>query len=79
MAEKTIIVSGTVLAFGLVLLLGVLVFGAGINMPGLDPHAWAGAFAAGFLLVGIVGIRTGIVQHRGGGRVPGRRRDARAR
>ncbi len=79
MAEKTIIVSGTVLAFGLVLLVGLPFFGAGINMPGLDPHAWVGLFAAGFLLVGIVGIRTGILQHRGGRRVPGRRRDARAR
>lgn len=77
--EKTIIVSATTLAFGLVLLLGALFLGAAVNLGGLDPRSWVALFAIVFILIGVFGIRTGIRQHRFAGRVQGRRRNSRTR
>lgn len=67
------------MAFGLVLLLGVLFLGAGLHVAGLDPALLAGIFAAGFILVGLFGVRIGIRQHRYLGRLRGRRRGSRTR
>ncbi len=72
-------ISATVLAFGLVLLAGALFFGAALYMPGLDPHYWVDAFAAFFILVGAVGVRSGVLRHRYEGRAQGRRRKPRTR
>lgn len=77
--EKTVLISATVLAFGLILLVGALFFDARLYMPGLDPHTWVEAFAAGFLLLGAVGIRSGILRHRYEGRDRVRRRRRRPR
>ena len=77
--EKTVIVSVTALAFGVLLLVGVLFFGAGFNLPGLDPRYVAAAFVAVFILIGMLGIRTGIRQHRYAGAVLGPRRNRRKR
>lgn len=79
MAEKTVILSATTLAFGLILLLGVLFFGAEFAVPGLDPHLVAVVFADAFVLIGLVGIAMGIRQHRNAGGVPRRRRRSRTR
>lgn len=79
MAEKTIIISATTLAFGLVLLLGVAFFGAEFPVPGLDPHLVAVVFADAFVLIGLVGIAMGIRQHRNVSGAPRRRRRPRAR
>lgn len=79
MAEKTVIISATTLGFGLVLLLGVLFFGATFNISGLDGHLVAVAFADGFILIALVGIAIGVRQHHGAGRGPHRRRRSRAR
>ncbi len=73
-AEKTVIISGTTLAFGILLLLGVLFFGAGFPISGLDPHLVAVAFADAFVLIGLVGIAMGVRQHNRVANVPRRRR-----
>ncbi len=78
-AEKTVIISGTTLAFGLVLLAGVLLFGAGFDIPGLDPHIVVVVFADVFVLIGLVGIAMGIRQHRDVGDARRRRPRSKAR
>ncbi len=77
--EKTIIVSATTMAFGLVLLLGVLFLGARLNVAGLNPALLAGIFAVGFILVGLFGVRIGVRQHRYLSRLRGRRGGSRTR
>lgn len=64
--EGAVVVGTFALAVGLTFVGATLLFGWGIPMPGLDPQWTSYVAAAGFVLLGVLGVRLGVRQHRRG-------------
>src|SRR5574340_584838 len=78
-SEGAVVVGGFLVVFGLALLVATLFFGYGIRGFGMDPQLTSYFFTFAFCLLGVLGMRLGVRQHRFGRGGLGPRRDRKPR